>query len=350
MQGGNLLSEMRRLLNIALLTLIAVIFAGHWAFDVDAQNRGRFSHSTAQHKKLNCSACHKIPTSNWASTSGFPDVQDYPGHASCVSCHRQDFFRGNQPAFCGVCHSVVGPRGKARFPFPHPTRNSDFSTIFPHNVHQDVIAEFAPPRDERPYAVAHFVMASFSPLRNDDPPPTFNNCAICHETVSKTPRHAVRISPGMKPLTDAAAETFEPKAGFFKDMPTGHAACFTCHYQGPKPTATDCAGCHGLTASTPKTGVVFKRYSIKFDHLQKEHSTRDCMTCHVRISQNADLKTLKDADVPFITCVQCHNDKISEEMGKRVESLTNNQAPFQCVYCHSTAVGRFPLPPSHEKR
>lgn len=346
---------MTRPLKLSLITLAALLPAAFWAFSVDAQNRGRFSHATPQHKKLNCAACHKIPTSNWRTTSGFPDVKDYPGHAACVSCHRQDFFRGNQPAFCGVCHSVVGPRGKARFPFPHPTRSSDFSTIFPHNVHQDVIAETHPgleirPLRQEPYAVAHFVLASYSPQLTDDPPPVFNNCAICHETVTKMPRTAPRVSPGLKPLADAAPENFEPKPGFFKDMPTGHASCFNCHYQGIKPAAADCAGCHALTQPSPRQSNVFRRYSIKFDHLQKEHSTRDCMTCHVRISQNSDLRTMKDADVPFITCVQCHNDKISEETAKRAESLANNQPPFQCVYCHSTAVGRFPMPASHEKR
>ncbi|MEO6654582.1 MAG: hypothetical protein ABIO36_00715, partial [Pyrinomonadaceae bacterium] len=81
---------------------------------------------------------------------------------------------------------------------------------------------------------------------------------------------------------------------------------------------------------------------------QKEHSIRDCMTCHVRIAQNSDLRTLVDADVPFMACVSCHSDKISEESGKRAESIARHQYAFQCSYCHTAAVGRFPIPPSHQ--
>ena len=51
------------------------------------------------------------------------------------------------------------------------------------------------------------------------------------------------------------------------------------------------------------------------------------MTCHVRIAANADLKTMKDADVPFMACVSCHNDKLTEESAKRAA------ATFQCTYC-----------------
>jgi len=132
-------------------------------------------------------------------------------------------------------------------------------------------------------------------------------------------------------------------------MPSGHQTCFQCHFQGVKPVATDCAGCHKLTAPYMDSPLT-KRYSIKFDHNQKEHSVRDCMTCHVRISQNSDLKTLVDADVPFVACVSCHNDKITEETTKRSETLAAKQPAFQCIYCHAPAVGRFPIPKSHENR
>lgn len=313
-----------------LVVLAGIVMAG---LIVAQRGRDQFSHATADHKKLECSSCHKNPTPNWATARGFPDVADFPGHASCVQCHRRDFFR---TSFCAGCHTNPGPRGAARFPFPVRARSHEFSTVFPHSVHQDIIAA----NDKRRgVAVAHFVKASFT-SRVDDPP-QFNNCAVCHETSTAVPKTADRL-PATQPLAPAAAETFIAKAQFFKTMPSGHSTCFACHYQNVKPAGTDCAGCHSLT--TPyNTSAVVKRYSLKFDHQQKEHSVRDCMTCHVRIAANADLKSMKDADVPFMACVSCHNDKLAEETGKRTASNT-----FQCTYCHTTGVGRFPIPASHK--
>ncbi len=332
---------------------IGVIFACFAAFlgvsltpETSAQKRDKFSHATAGHKKKDCNSCHTLPTANWVATRGFPDVADFPGHVACFACHRNEFFAGNKPAICAGCHSNPGPRGAARLPFPVKTRTQEFTSVFPHNVHQDIIAEAAPRR--RDVAVAHFVKASFA-VRDDPPKPTFNNCAICHATSKAVPKYAPRIPASMQPLADAAADAFTPKAQFFKEMPSGHQTCFQCHYQGVKPIATDCAGCHKLTAPYMDSPIA-KRYSIKFDHNQKEHSVRDCMTCHVRISQNSDLKTLVDADVPFITCVSCHNDKITEETKKRTASLGAQQPAFQCTYCHASAIGRFPIPKSHENR
>jgi nitrate/TMAO reductase-like tetraheme cytochrome c subunit len=324
-------------LAIVAAVLVAVLSLG-------AQNRDRFSHATGAHKRLDCGSCHKMPTANWVSARGYPDVADFPGHASCINCHRREFFAGNRPAICAGCHVNPGPRGAARFPFPVPSRSQEFSTIFPHNIHQDVIAKRV---DDGEIVVAHFVKASFSITRDD--PPQFNNCAICHETTKALPKTVDRIPIGLQPLGQAGVDAFVPKPSFFKDKPDGHASCFTCHYQGVKPAAASCAGCHSLTPPYFERQEI-ARYSLKFDHQQKEHSVRDCMTCHLRISQNADVRTLKDADVPFIACVQCHGDKISEELAKRAETTAAKQPAYQCSYCHTTAVGRFPVPTSHEQR
>lgn len=314
-----------------------------------AQQRDRFSHATATHKKLQCASCHKVPTSNWVAARGFPDVAQFPGHAACASCHRRDFFVGNRPAFCAGCHTSAGPRSAPLFPFPVRSRSHEFATIFPHSVHQDVIASREPSEQDR--SITYFIRATF---RRDDPP-RFNNCAICHETSTAVPKVAPRTPEGSRPMAEPAAENFAPKAQFFKSMPQGHASCFECHYQGVKPVATNCAGCHRLTQPHFPSEVV-KRYSLKFDHADVNEKgdlvhTRDCMTCHVRIAGNGDLQTLKDADVPIMTCTSCHNHAtdLKSELDKRAESIEKKQPIFQCTYCHTTAVGAFAVPPSHEK-
>ena len=94
-----------------------------------------------------------------------------------------------------------------------------------------------------------------------------------------------------------------------------------------------------------------KRYSLKFDHAEVNEKgdlvhTRDCMTCHVRISGNSDLKTLTDADVPIMACTSCHNHAtdLKTEMDKRADSVEKKQPVFNCAYCHTSAVGAFYSP------
>lgn len=337
---------MKRKTAIVLTFVFAVVAAICVLPRSAAQQRDRFSHASTSHKRLDCASCHKVPTSNWVAARGFPDVAQFPGHAACASCHRQDFFVGNKPAFCAGCHTSASPRSAPLFPFPVASRSHEFQTIFPHNVHQDVIAA-VPRRREEPVAVAHFVSVSFR--RAADDPPQFNNCAICHTTATALPKLAPRVPTDEKPLTEAAKENFAPTAQFFKSMPSGHASCFQCHYQGVKPVASSCAGCHQLTQSYFESNVI-KRYSLKFDHSGKNEKgdlvhTRDCMTCHVRISGNNDLKTMKDADVPIMACAACHANDLTKELNGRASSKT-----FQCTYCHTTSVGVFPVPASHEKQ
>lgn len=324
-----------------VLGVVAAFFAVTFTSSTSAQRKDRFSHATAAHKKKNCNSCHTLPTSNWVGARGYPDVADFPGHTSCNSCHSGRQFL----ALCSACHTPGGnAKNSPTFPFPVKSRSQEFSSVFPHNVHQDIIAEVPKLRGA---AVGHFVNASYRP---DDPPkPEFNNCAICHQTSKTLPKIAPRVPVGMQPLVGAAADPFTATAQYFKEMPSGHQTCFACHFQGVKPVGVDCAGCHKLTTAYNDSPVV-KRYSVKFDHNQKEHAVRDCMTCHVRISQNSDLKSMVDADVPFVACSSCHNDKVTEETGKRAETLTAKQPAFQCTYCHAPAIGRFPIPKSHENR
>lgn len=355
---------MKTALRIMLIAITAAACATWLLTSAGAQKRRNvFFHSTAAHKKIDCASCHKTPTANSQAVRGFPDVADYPGHASCIGCHRNDFFSGNRPEICSICHTAPSPRNSARFPFPVRSRPHEFTTIFPHDIHQDIIAGNENPDGTAPshftainslsgarmssVRPAHFVNASFNPFALPaDEPPQFTNCAICHQTTAALPKFGNRKPSEGRALADAANESFAPGAGFFKDAPEGHASCFTCHYQGQKPTRTDCAGCHRPAARFSPSDVIL-RYSLKFDHQSANHVNKDCTTCHVRITQNSDVAAMKDADVPFMTCASCHAAQLKEETDKRD---AGTQPVFQCTYCHNPEIGRFEIPASHRNR
>ncbi len=295
---------------VALVVL--TISAGFWNKSSANRAGDDFLHQTAAHKKISCSSCHKSPTANWSSARGFPDIADYPNHASCVQCHRNEFFRGNHPAICAVCHVNVGPRGDERFDFPQRNRPQEFEIIFPHDVHQDIIAANKSAND------VQFANASYRENSDDENKSQFNNCTICHPTSTVLPEYSARQPMKTSSLTEPAAENFSPKAQFFKEMPGGHATCFNCHYQGQKPVRTDCASCHRLTSPFFDSNVV-RRISLKFDHSSENHANKDCTSCHIRITQTADLRNLLNADVPLLTCStgSCHGKELTAEMGKR---------------------------------
>lgn len=322
-----------------------MVVASFWNKAAAQPGSDEFSHSTASHKKINCSSCHKIPTANWTSARGFPDIADYPDHSSCVQCHRNDFFRGNRPTICTVCHVAAGPRAKERFEFPVSQRSQEFETIFPHDVHQNIIASN---EKKRHVAVAHFVNASFIRIDDDDKKPQFNNCTICHPSATVVPEFKSYDPIKTEILTTPATEVFIPKAEFFKNMPNSHESCFNCHYQAQRPVRTDCASCHRLSSPYFESNVV-RRFSLKFDHASENHANKDCTSCHVRITQTADLRNLINADVPLLTCStsSCHGKELSSEIGKREKSINDKQQVFQCIYCHSTAIGSFKIPSSH---
>jgi hypothetical protein len=322
-----------------------------------------FSHNTRAHKEgkyKDCSSCHSLPTKSWTSArrDQFPDVTTYPSHTSCFGCHTKDIFsRGG--AFCGNCHVVPTMRARAVLPFPARSRPSQFMTLFPHNIHQDLIAENRP---ETIYAPAHFVGASIvpTPLIRDNKT-NFYNCAICHATESKVPKYGSRRPVGPKALGEIIPDTFESPvaAAFFKDSPENHSSCFNCHYQYKylPPGKQSCAGCH--EASKPfREREVTERYSLKFNHERVGHVEKDCMSCHLRIAQNNDIRSLKDADVPILACLQCHATQeeqrsksiLSTEIVQREASIAKGERSiFQCTYCHTSAVGRLETPASHRR-
>ncbi|MFN6963469.1 MAG: cytochrome c3 family protein [Pyrinomonadaceae bacterium] len=341
---------MKNAFRIAVIVMTAVVFAAGLLDRSSAQQRrGGFDHATAAHKKQSCNSCHKVPTPNWSTARGFPDVADFPGHASCVNCHRRDFF--NPPAICAGCHTNPGPRGVARKPFPPKGAQSDFAVAFPHDKHQNILA-FVDTRQTRSEAVA---VAHFAPMRGPsadvDGARQYNSCAVCHVPYAQMPKFKARdlVRAGQTPLAAPAAESLSPKPEFFMTAPSSHASCFTCHYQTVEPIRSNCAGCHKLSPSPVAASEIIRRYSIKFDHQQKDHAGRDCASCHIRITQNTDVRTMLDADVPILTCStsSCHSKHLGEEIGKREDSIAAKQSPFQCTYCHSTEIGRFPVPATH---
>ena len=350
-----------RILTIAVI-LTCITFVGGRSPGLSNQAR-IFSHNTRAHKEgkyKDCSSCHALPTKNWASArrDSFPDVATYPSHTSCFGCHTKDIYsRGG--AFCGNCHVVPTMRARAVLPFPARSRPGQFTTLFPHNVHQDLIAEN---RRETVYSPAHFVRASFGALPTiQDNKPNFYNCAICHTTASKVRKYGARRAAGLKPLGEIIPDTFESPvvAPFFKDSPANHSSCFNCHYQYKNLPAgkQSCAGCH--EASKPfREREVTERYSLKFNHDRVGHVEKDCMSCHLRIAQNNDIRSMKDADVPILACLQCHATQeeqrsksiLNIEIAQREDSIAKNERPiFQCTYCHTSAVGRLETPASHRR-
>lgn len=371
---------MRNGVRLFLLCLASFVFAGNFLTSSSAQQRLKaFSHNTAAHRTgeyKDCSSCHTLPSKNWESPikynrkgdGAFPDVVDFPykKHATCNNCHAGNQVppslrtNGNNFAFCGSCHVKLqgGEAGMRRFPdFGHPRQ---FDVYFPHDVHQDIIAS----NEKKAYAAAHFVSASYSPI---DTKAQANSCAICHTKLEKftptaKPAYDARTLPAsLTPLPAAEKDVFDtslldpdPKlaaagklaASNFKDMPDNHASCFQCHYQGLKPEATDCAGCHKLADKPYFESDTIVRYSLKFNHERKDHATKDCTSCHVRITQNSDTRLMKDADVPISACVSCHRTQITDETGKR-DASAKDKSVFQCNYCHTTAIGRYPTPSSH---
>ena len=349
---------MKNVLRMTLLIVAATVFAATYLPRSSAQGR-IFSHNTRAHKEgkyANCSACHTLPTKNWMSPrrdkqSPYPDVATFPSHISCFGCHTKDIYsRGG--AFCGTCHTVPTMRARAVSAFPIRSHPSQFTTLFPHNVHQDLIAST---ESESDVAVAHFVNASFSYA---DEKPKFYNCAICHSTVGAVPKYIPRKLPELKPLTDAVTDSFKKPvtAEFFKDSPDGHASCFNCHYGFKNLPASkqSCSACHELSQPYFEKKTI-QRYSLKFDHESQGHVKKDCTSCHLRITQNADVRTMKDADVPILSCKECHAkqeddpDKraLIDEVDKREASIAEKKPVFQCTYCHTSAIGRYEMPLTH---
>ncbi|HVF67217.1 MAG TPA: hypothetical protein VM914_06125 [Pyrinomonadaceae bacterium] len=350
----------------------------------------KFSHATAQHKKA-CDSCHKSPTENWAQVraagAAFPDITDYPGHASCIDCHRRQFFVGARPAICAVCHTQVSPRADARFPFENPIelfkkspqslgQSVEFSIYFPHDRHQDVMAR------TRKADAFGFVRASFAPRAAEDG--RADACTICHQTyqpAGDSTEEYVTKPPAQLKSNALGLEEFWLKRGMLKTSPRGHDSCFRCHWQegGEAPRSNDCAGCHKfgvaelvakpMAAVPPWPDADLSNPSAKgiededvllhwndrrvatFRHEKADHIKVGCTACHIFITSSDSLAAGFDL-VPIKTCASssCHGNTNKSSGSKKiifdeVEQRKKDPA-YACAKCHIN-LGREPVPKSH---
>ena len=166
---------------------------------------------------------------------------------------------------------------------------------------------------------------------------TYNNCSICHS------QRNLPTAP-----TTGWPDGFQPKAEAFKSVPSGHDSCFSCHWKSQQPVASNCAGCHKLSAA-PVPVSTPTRISLKFVHEgggEKKVHVAECTTCHINITKAASLRGLKP-DVPITSCTECHNkDGLRQDVSKELAAIDKNKA-FVCVYCHTSNVGSLDPPASH---
>jgi len=286
----------------------------------------KFSHSTPKHKSA-CNTCHKPPTKNWTKVSQYPDVADFPDHDACVSCHRAQFFKSAKPPICAVCHSKTSPRDDARYDF-RKRGTLQFTTEFPHDRHQDVIA-----RNQTNGSRGALLLAHAAPQQN------FNNCTICHSQTALV----------SKPPATGWIDSYVPPPATFKAAPVDHSSCFNCHWKSQEPIATNCNGCHKLAPTPYAPTTIPTRISQKFMHDgggEKKQHVAECTSCHINITKSATLRGLKP-DVPITACTECHNkDGLRQDLNKELAALDKNRA-FTCVYCHTSNVGSQDAPSSH---
>src|SRR5262249_55590985 len=251
----------------------------------------------------------------------FPDVTDYPQHASCLTCHREQFFRGAPPSICSVCHVQPSPRNSTRYAFPNPrsifdatkrgeTAVSEYRVYFPHEPHMGMFGKakpFKPGRRPGLIAVGFHQTASQEKKADkqaDTPVDKNAVCAKCHETYQ--PQGDSADEYVTKAPADLAENAFWLKKGTFKSAPQSHALCFTCHSQdgGLKPAATDCGTCHKLLTPQqitargaahadfdPKTAAAMtisdkttlqkwqRRDAVRFRHEWVVHNDLTCTDC-----------------------------------------------------------------------
>ncbi len=325
-----------------------------------------FPHDIKAHQ-ADCSSCHKFPSENWNKVrigdAAFPDITEYPKHESCLSCHRQQFFRGRSPVVCSICHVNPGPRGRARHPFPNPreifdaskkgkTAQTDFAIYFPHDKHIEIVTARS---------------SSGSPFRNvahTSRRAAEESCAVCHSTFQPQGDSDVEF---VKTPPANIGEDFWLKKGTFKTNPTGHTTCFTCHSSdsGIAPAPSDCATCHKLLQPLPpadfdatiatKMGVsdrltldLWRRRDAtgKYRHEFVAHKELSCDTCHNVLTMNTTDPATKR--VKITSCATCHVTATADDGGAlNFEADARKANPtFQCTKCHLT-FGQKPMPASH---
>jgi hypothetical protein len=297
--------------------------------------------------------------------AAYPDITDYPQHESCVGCHKAQFFRGNPPQICSICHTNPGPRDSSRHPFPNPKEIfdqspkgkiaiTDFAVQFPHDKHVDIVtAAAAEPQDI-------FTKAAYvSPKRVA----AEESCSVCHKTLYPQGEGADEYA--VKP-PDKLGDAFWLKKGTFKTIPTGHTTCFTCHNadSGIAPAPSDCATCHKLKqkftpdfdpklaatmSGSDKTTIDLWRNRVSagaFRHEWMSHAELSCDTCHNVTKMNTAIPASRKVELS--SCATCHVTATADDGGAlnyEVDQRAKNPK-FQCAKCHIT-YGKMPIPVSH---
>src|ERR1051325_823278 len=342
----------------------------------------RFSHLThVNAQKLACDSCHKFPTKNWKDVrkgdAAFPDVAEFPAHASCINCHGPQFFARERPApaICSNCHIAVTPKDTARFLFPSlgdltgsPAKRrefvSEFAVNFPHELHMDAIVQRLLPAPDRVVKFVHAEFQKEKPKEESNP----KTCAICHQTYQPqgdSPDEYVKKTP--RELGDA----FWLKKGTFKTIPVSHAPCSTCHNTeaGIEPAPSKCEACHKLVPLQPvavdfdpklavNMGILDqtllarwrrRESSGAFPHEGGMHPTLSCTSCHNLPTMNTtEQKTLKVSIKSCGGAGGCHVTATSDEGGALNFEIDQRhaKADFQCTKCH-LVFGSQPVPASH---
>lgn len=315
-----------------MLTLLTFVVVGLTI----AAPRTDFSHTTHVGKeKLACNSCHKVVRGN---------VTDFPEHASCLNCHRQQFFARERPApkICSNCHVKVTPLDTSRHPFPNFGEKdagfvSEFRISFAHDKHEDVgcadCHESKEP-ETKPRSLTH---ATCFACHNQESElaPLPANCDACHKSAQKLFAHAVPQS-----TTDYSQ---------FKHDNRNHARlpCLLCHRRennSPQPTLpgkaahTPCTGCHAQQFSNPASAICtichtdaqsgkvkafppLRSFDARFDHAT--HSGAACATCHRRNRGGVGLSIPARLNA-HVTCFSCHTPG-AQASGRNISS---------CSTCH----------------
>src|SRR6266571_477075 len=270
----------------------------------------KFSHTThVVAQKLACNSCHKIPSKNWNSVrkgdAAFADVTDFPEHASCLNCHRQQFFARERPApvICSNCHIAVSPRDTSRWLFPSlgdltdPKLKrrefvSEFGVGFPHDKHLDVVSLNGFGRGHNEL----FVAASLQEKKKEGPP---KSCPVCHQTYQPQGKSKEEYA-GTPPKN--LGDNFWLKKGTFETTPNSHTVCFSCHNAdlGIPPAPGDCNLCHKLSAA--------QNVKVDFDSALAGSMTTDKSALR-QWSRRLSAGTFRHegGDHPNMICTSCHN-------------------------------------------
>lgn len=234
-----------------------------------AREKASFPHDKPEHRKLECSKCHSVTTAK-------PNVDVFPGHAACVSCHNfaAMTFTREPVLFCGICHQgrPVSKQEAALFAFPKSGLKSDFGIDFSHVSHMKPLPANSPKNPR---------------------------CTDCH----------VRAHP---------VRTGLPEVG----VATGHLSCFKCHGERPvkPPGMNQCAGCHKVAG--PHSPGLFGALK-EFKHSDHDLDTRPrtkrefqrakaedflCSQCHSSVVRAKSLAEIRLPEAGY--CGECHNGRI----------------------------------------